>query len=349
MRDFDALMRECRRKKMRLWLRWGTLAAVAVLFVGGMQWYMQSREETTRKAANGSSPRHHAATPQQNAPSVVKKTPLPQKKSVTARQSVVKPVKVPEEHMETVPRSERYVEVLQFVVSKKKYRSAVLRQKSRLERMGLSCYIKSSDDGRTIYLRCVPPRDLLAMEKRLAARRIDYFFASESERFLREKGIETSRLAQAEKPAEPEWPAPLARKKEKKVSPKEDVSVRQKRVAVANREPSIPPKKVDSPIIKVRSIESVETLRQRFERFPKYETALRIARLYYEKKQFDEASRWARQANALNRDDEKAWILYAEAEYAMGNRERAERILRLFLDYKDSSAARALLSRWSKP
>jgi tetratricopeptide (TPR) repeat protein len=102
------------------------------------------------------------------------------------------------------------------------------------------------------------------------------------------------------------------------------------------------------PVLEVKEVQDLDALVRQYEKYPRYVTALKIARLYYEKKDYENAALWARKANLIDRDDEEAWVLYAKSEYALGNRERAKRILRLYLDYRDSVKARTLLLSWGK-
>ncbi len=103
------------------------------------------------------------------------------------------------------------------------------------------------------------------------------------------------------------------------------------------------------PVLEVKSVTDLDALVKQFEKSPRYATALQIAKIHFERGDYEAASAWARRANRIDRDDEKAWILYAQAEYALGRKERAKRILRLYLDYRDSAEAKALLMGWSKP
>ncbi len=102
------------------------------------------------------------------------------------------------------------------------------------------------------------------------------------------------------------------------------------------------------PIVQVKEVQDIDALIRQYEKFPKYATALKIARLYYEKKDYENSALWARKANLNDRDDEEAWVLYAKSEYALGNKDRARRILRLYLDYRESVKARTLLLSWRR-
>jgi len=102
------------------------------------------------------------------------------------------------------------------------------------------------------------------------------------------------------------------------------------------------------PVLEVKEVQDLDALVRQYEKYPRYVTALKIAHLYFEKRDYENAALWARKANLIDRDDEEAWVLYAKSEYALGNRERAKRILRLYLDYRDSVKARTLLLSWGK-
>ncbi len=99
-------------------------------------------------------------------------------------------------------------------------------------------------------------------------------------------------------------------------------------------------------MLEVKEVAGVEALLEQYANAPRYSVALKIARNYFDEGDFEKSSLWARRANVLDRDDEGAWIVYAQSEYALGREERAKRILRLFLDYKDSAKARSLLMTW---
>ncbi|WP_456403086.1 hypothetical protein [Hydrogenimonas sp.] len=102
-------------------------------------------------------------------------------------------------------------------------------------------------------------------------------------------------------------------------------------------------------LLEVKDVTNLDALLEQYGNAPRYAVALKIAESYYRDGDFENASLWARKANLLDRDDERAWIVYAKSEYALGHEKRAIRILRLFLDYKDSAKARSLLMTWSRP
>lgn len=83
-----------------------------------------------------------------------------------------------------------------------------------------------------------------------------------------------------------------------------------------------------------------------FDKNPKYETAVAVARDYYGKNNFVEAAVWAKKANQMNREQEEAWLLYAQAYWAQGRKKEAIGVLELYMNYKDSKAASELYRTW---
>jgi len=145
-------------------------------------------------------------------------------------------------------------------------------------------------------------------------------------------------------------------KSERKEIKKEAAKAAVKAEAKADRDEQAAPlkpevdKKEAKPkvVLEVREVTDIDALLERYANSPRYSVALKIARKYFDEGDFENASLWARRANVLDRDDERAWIIYAQSEYALGREERAKRILRLYLDYKDSAKARSLLMTWGR-
>lgn len=114
-------------------------------------------------------------------------------------------------------------------------------------------------------------------------------------------------------------------------------------VAVVNQ-PSSAPK---SRLLEVNNVSTATmTPEQTYQRSPKFETALGIARDFYTKEEYAQAAIWAKKANQMNREAEEAWLLYAKSYYAQGKKSEAIAVLELFLNYKDSKAASDLIKAW---
>ncbi len=120
----------------------------------------------------------------------------------------------------------------------------------------------------------------------------------------------------------------------KKVTPKE-----KPKVYIKREEPK-------ALAITVKKISSVSEMKKYYKKEKKYSLALKIAQTYYDEKDYSQSLLWAKKANLLNRDADGAWILYAKSEYAVGNKERAIKILNLYITNADSNEAKALLITW---
>lgn len=133
-------------------------------------------------------------------------------------------------------------------------------------------------------------------------------------------------------------------KEETKVNPKaQDTTTKQKELI------SSPIKPKPTSFLSLSSQKNdINSLIKQYEKFPQYKQALEIAKHFYNKKQYEEASLWAKKANKINREKEEAWILYAKSEYNQNNKTVAMNSLKLFLEYKNSQNASLLLSSWEK-
>lgn len=118
-------------------------------------------------------------------------------------------------------------------------------------------------------------------------------------------------------------------------------------------EPNFLDKKVKKahrgPLLKLQNAKpkSVKSLAANYTK-PDYEKALQIAQIYYNKRDYINASSWAKKANEVNKEKEGAWILYAKSQYKRGKKSEAKKVLNLFLNYKASPTASSLLKSWSK-
>jgi len=100
--------------------------------------------------------------------------------------------------------------------------------------------------------------------------------------------------------------------------------------------------------IAVKKLDSINDMITYYNKENKYSLAIKIAQTYYDSKQYSKSLLWAKKANLLNRDDDKAWILYAKSEYAQNNHKRAIKILKLYLTNSISKEAEGLLLMWNQ-
>jgi len=127
----------------------------------------------------------------------------------------------------------------------------------------------------------------------------------------------------------------------KPVYKEEVVPKKQQRVYIKRDEPK-------ALAITVKKLNSVKDMIAYYNKENKYSLALKIAQTYYDAKNYSESLLWSKKANLLNRDADGAWVLYAKSEYAVGNHERAIKILNLYISNADSPEAKALLLNWTQ-
>lgn len=92
----------------------------------------------------------------------------------------------------------------------------------------------------------------------------------------------------------------------------------------------------------------LESWIEKYNQKKSYALAIYIAKQYYFDSDYKNSGIWAKRANQLDRNKEEAWLFYAKSVYALGDTEKAKRILNIFLQYKDSTKAELLLSEWSQ-
>ena len=88
-------------------------------------------------------------------------------------------------------------------------------------------------------------------------------------------------------------------------------------------------------------------LKQLFQERQSYNIAVKIAKYYYDTKVYDNAIRWAKKANKLDKTDDASWILYAKSLYAKKEYKKAKKILQIYTQFENSSEVNTLLSNWS--
>ncbi len=123
--------------------------------------------------------------------------------------------------------------------------------------------------------------------------------------------------------------------------------------AVQNATPTValqplPPSRTTGAIFSVTSSPKVQDSNPlaTFKQNPTYELAITIARDFYGKNNFVDAAIWAKKANQLNREQEEAWLLYAQSYWGQGRKKEAVEVLELYMNYKDSKAASELYRTW---
>jgi len=170
-------------------------------------------------------------------------------------------------------------------------------------------------EAQTVRKKTVPKRvEKSAEKKRISAAGVT------------EKSAPAGRAPKSVKKSVPPKPKPAKKRAETKKPMQRPKAESVPGESPAQKSGALTTKKPIKPVLEVKEVQDLDALIRQYEKYPRYVTALKIANLYYEKKDYENAALWARKANLIDRDDEDAWVLYAKSEYALGNRERAKRI-----------------------
>jgi len=115
----------------------------------------------------------------------------------------------------------------------------------------------------------------------------------------------------------------------------------------------LPPPLMDEPkpkgIIKIETheVNSIQYLKDKFEKTHNITFALMLAEEYYAMKNYTECNKWALMANNADPDSEKSWIWFAKSKVKLGHKEDAVLALQAYLKSNKSKAAQSLLNQIS--
>jgi len=66
---------------------------------------------------------------------------------------------------------------------------------------------------------------------------------------------------------------------------------------------------------------------------PSYDTCIMLAKNYYKNGDYENALKWAKNANIQNKKAPMSWIIVAKSLYKMGQKDKAIKILKIYYDY----------------
>jgi hypothetical protein len=113
----------------------------------------------------------------------------------------------------------------------------------------------------------------------------------------------------------------------------------------------LPPPLLDEPkqkgLIKIETheVNSIQYLKDKFEKTHNITFALMLAEEYYAMKNYTECNKWALMANNADPDSEKSWIWFAKSKVKLGHKEDAVLALQAYLKSNKSKAAQSLLNQ----
>jgi len=97
--------------------------------------------------------------------------------------------------------------------------------------------------------------------------------------------------------------------------------------------------------IESKEVNSIEYLKDKFEKTSNIIFALMLAEEYYTNKNYSESNKWALIANHIDADNEKSWLWFAKSKVKLGQKEDAIVALKAFLKTNKSQAAQTLLNK----
>ena len=221
------------------------------------------------------------------------------------------------------------VKVIQFLAISKGDKEVLNSKKREFESMGLSCYIKNDVDG-YLKLRCLIPKNFDEIKEVLKNRGIDFFLPTESKEFLEQLKLKADNISSTKN-----------RTIKKKNSVKKDESFNEKKK-------TLNVKRDKTPSLISSKKATLKELIEQFSHRPGFSRAIMISKTFYNRKDYKNAAKWAKKANSIDREREEGWILYAKSIYELGYKERAIKILKLYLSFKSSKEARKILKQFER-
>jgi tetratricopeptide (TPR) repeat protein len=116
----------------------------------------------------------------------------------------------------------------------------------------------------------------------------------------------------------------LTSKSPKKVSPKLQKKIQKPK----------PPKQENKQvkiIIKAK-VESLDDLIVAYNNSPNYTKALKVAKLYFEKKDYNETIKWAKKANKFKPENYESWYIFAKSLIKLGKIKEAKKVLVFYIN-----------------
>ena len=97
--------------------------------------------------------------------------------------------------------------------------------------------------------------------------------------------------------------------------------------------------------IETKEMNSIEYLKEKYEKTHSIVYALMLSEEYYLTKNYQESNKWAIISNNLDAENEKSWILFAKTKVKLGRKDDAITALKAYVKNNKSQAAQALLNQ----
>ena len=203
---------------------------------------------------------------------------------------------------------------LQFFAAKETKIKYLYKKEEKLQKLGFDCYIYKGKS--LLYLRCNSTKDYNKfLQSKELAKRYKLDFISKRESY-------------SQKPY---------KYKKLKIAEKKKITIKEKPIIKAE----------DTFVLKSQKF-NVSNLKKLFQERKSYNIALKIAQYYYKMQGYTHAIEWAKKANAIDKTDAQSWIIYATSLYTIGEKEKAKKILHIYLQFENSEQVNNILAKWGK-
>jgi tetratricopeptide (TPR) repeat protein len=82
-----------------------------------------------------------------------------------------------------------------------------------------------------------------------------------------------------------------------------------------------------------------------FTNLPSFETSIKLAEKYYKNGDYQNALKWAKNANIQNKNNPKSWILVAKSLYKLGKKYKAIEVLEIYYKFTKNKNILQLIDR----
>jgi len=104
--------------------------------------------------------------------------------------------------------------------------------------------------------------------------------------------------------------------------------------------------KKDTPFkLEVKERKSLFTLLSKDKKEDSYQSAINVAKFYFEEKNYDKAVTWSVKASKKDPKQSKPWIIYAKSKASLGKTKVAKKALSLYLKHTNSPEVQNLLDK----
>jgi tetratricopeptide (TPR) repeat protein len=78
---------------------------------------------------------------------------------------------------------------------------------------------------------------------------------------------------------------------------------------------------------------------------PSFDTCIKLAEEYYKSGDYENALKWAKNANLQNNRDPKSWIIVGKSLYKLGKKDKALKVLQVYYKYTKNKEVLDLINR----